>query len=333
MPEEIDPFAVNEQPETESSPQEDAPEAIDDNLESSGSATDEILDSINSVPNPVQASQPEKESILSRVKPRGRKNRRTPPPVDGVAPYNSSNTEPEVDPKPIENPDSQSSAPIPEYNSTKEPEQSSIGLPQFEDIPESTPEPSYQEPTYPQEEYQQQQYPVEQQNTGYANPLLTNQPLPVNYTAPNIYDPYNPYAAMVDINQGAPGQSRPTDWRFIITLGAAIVCLAGLIFFWIMWVTTSSSLTDASIQMEDLKTQSETGQKAANQLTDLQTTIRELNTTIEDLQEENDELKKNEDKLEDLEKENTTLEDKVKTLQNENATLSNDVEYWRGKAQ
>lgn len=333
MPEEIDPFAINEQPEAEkeSSPQESVPEAVDDTQASFGPAPEEILDSINSVPNPVQTPSIEKESILSRVKPRGRKNRKTPPPVDGVAPYGTADIEPE----PTQTTTAQE---IDEQKLTLDsmstPEPAPIDH-QFEDIPEPVQEPAYQQPEYqPSAEYQQQpqQYQPEQQNSGYTNPLLTNQPLPVNYTAPNIYDPYNPYAAMVDINQGAPGPAKPTDWRFIITLGAGIVCLVGLVFFWIMWASTASSLTDATIQMEELKTKSETGQKAASQLTDLQTTIRELNTKIEDLQDENDDLKKNEDSIKDLEKEVTSLESKVKDLQNENATLSKDVEYWKEKA-
>ena|GEM_PF-3568152 len=313
MPEEIDPFAVAEQPanEPEPTPQEGASEVLDDAADDFA-APDEILNSINSVPNPVQAPDVQKDSILSRVKPRGRKNNKVPPPVDGVAPYDSAAEvnapEPETVPEPP----------------TPEPE------PQFEDIPAPAVEPDYPEQVYQQPEYQQPQYQEYQQ--GYANPLLTNQPLPTTYTTPNVYDPYNPYATMVDINQGAPGPAKNPDWRFIGTLGAAIVCLAGLIFFWIMWGSTAASLTDTTIQMEDLRTRSETGQKAANQLTDLQTTIRELNTKVEDLQKENDNLKKNEDKIKDLEKDNKNLEDKVKSLQDEKATLQKDVDYWKDKA-
>ena len=322
MPEEIDPFAVKQPAdEPEPIPQEESPEVIGDD-QGDFAAPDDILSSINSVPNPVHAPNVEKDSILSRVKPRGRKNRNTPTPVDGVAPYDSATgdeaaPEPEVVPEP-------QFVPPPEPAPMPEPE------PRFEDIPAPVPEVAYPEQAYQQPEYQQPQYQEYQQ--GYANPLLTNQPLPTTYTAPNVYDPYNPYATMVDINQGAPGAAKNPDWRFIGTLGAAIVCLAGLIFFWIMWGSTAASLTDTTIQMEDLRTKSETGQKAANQLTDLQTTIRELNSKVEDLQKENDDLKKNGDKVKDLEKDNKSLEEKVKSLQDDKATLQKDVEYWKDRA-
>lgn len=341
MPEEIDPFAVNTQPEAEreSLPQEDVLGVVDDTPEASSADPEEILDSINSVPNPVQTLSVERESILSRVKPRGRKSRKTPPPVDGVAPYGM----PVADVNADQMPRTDDTTTAQEFDTASSAGPSQIEQPEFEDIPEHAGEAPYQpeqgySQQYQQPEYlqqQSQQYPIDQDSTGanYANPLLTNQPLPVNYTAPNIYDPYNPYAAMVDINQGSPGAPKPTDWRFVITLGAGIVCLAGLIFFWIMWGSTAASLTEATIQMEELRATSETGQKAANQLTDLQTTIRELNTKIEDLQEENDELKKNEDDIKDLEKENSSLDTKVKDLQAQNATLTNDVEYWKKKAE
>lgn len=343
MPEEIDPFAINEQVDTEvePSPQEDTPEVVEDTQESLEPSQDDILDSIQSVPNPVQEPSIEKESILSRIKPRGRKNRKTPPPVDGVTPYDSP-AEPEVSSETtVESVQTQTIEPAQTQNSNVNPaptlETIQTEQQQFEDIPAPVQqEVQYQEQVpYNQPEYQQsqyQQYPVEQQNVGYTNPLLTNQPLPVNYTTNNVYDPYNPYATMVDINPDLSNQGKKTDWRFIITLGAAIICLVGVIFFWIMWGSATTSLQDAAVQIRELQTKSETGQKAANQLTDLQTTIRELNTTIEELQEENDELKKNEDKIKELEKDIESLESKVKDLQNENATLSKDVDYWKEKA-
>jgi hypothetical protein len=165
--------------------------------------------------------------------------------------------------------------------------------------------------------------PADNYQTGdmYTNPMLNNQPLPVNpYTAPNIYDPYNPNATMVDLNPTYPTVKKP-DWRFVITLGSGIICLAGLIFFWIAWGNANSSLVDAQLQAEDYKTKSETGVKAANQLEDLQDTIREQNKKIEDLQDEKDDLKKESDKVKDLDAQVTSLKKEKDDLTNKMTEL------------
>jgi hypothetical protein len=228
--------------------------------------------------------------------------------IDGVSPEYANGKVPSKAEKAANQVQQQPSY-IPEYQQPVAPQ------PVYEQ-PYEAYDPIYQQQPQQQPVYQQpQQYPMDYPVDSYANPLVSNQPLPVNhYTTPNIYDPYDPYATMVDLNPTAPNPNKKPDWRFVATLGAGIVCLAGLIFFWIMWGQASASLNDAVLQVEDLTTKSQTGEKAANQLQDMQSTIRDLNTKIETLQDKNDALTKDADKVKDLEDQITTLKKDKETL-------------------
>ncbi|MDR3125695.1 MAG: hypothetical protein LBU20_01305, partial [Candidatus Nomurabacteria bacterium] len=93
-------------------------------------------------------------------------------------------------------------------------EQPAPTAPQYEDLPQA--ESPYTTP--PEQPMIYQQPAAQDYYQPQPDPYLTNQPLPVNYnTAPNMYDPYNPYATMVDLNPNAPDPAKKPDWKFVIT--------------------------------------------------------------------------------------------------------------------
>jgi hypothetical protein len=162
-----------------------------------------------------------------------------------------------------------------------------------------------EQPMIYQQPYQQEYYPQ-------ADPYAANQPLPVNYnTAPNVYDPYNPYATMVDLNQDAPLNKKP-DWKFVITFSIAIICFAGMIFFAINYAATNSAMKQSEIEILELQNKTTDSSKAASRVEDL---TRELSTKTEDLKEANDALKKNEDKIKELETNASTLQTEKQSWQ------------------
>jgi FtsZ-binding cell division protein ZapB len=153
------------------------------------------------------------------------------------------------------------------------------------------------------------QQPAQDYYQPQPDPYLTNQPLPVNYGAtPNIYDPYNPYATMVDLNPTAPDPNKKPDWKFVITFSIAIICFAGMIFFAISYAAANNNSKEIETDLLDLQNKSVDSSKAASQVEDLQNTVRELTSKNETLKESNDSLKKNEDKVKELETTNTTLQ-------------------------
>jgi FtsZ-binding cell division protein ZapB len=185
----------------------------------------------------------------------------------------------------------------PDYNT--EYSTAAVGAsPPYEDI-----QPVAEQPYAPPAEqpmiYQQPANQYYQQPDPYQQ---TNQPLPVNYgTAPNIYDPYNPYATMVDLNPNAPDPAKKPDWKFVITFSIAVICFAGMIFFGIQFAAVNKAKSAVESEIIELEKETGANNKSASQVEDLQNTVRELTTKNEDLKKSNDDLKKNEDKVKELE--------------------------------
>jgi FtsZ-binding cell division protein ZapB len=195
----------------------------------------------------------------------------------------------------------------PDYNAPSP--YAAVGAPPpYEDI-----QPAAEQPyTPPAEQPMIYQQPVSQD---YYQPQpqqpdpYQNQPLPVNYgTAPNIYDPYNPYATMVDLNPGAPDPNKKPDWKFVITFSIAVICFAGMIFFAINFAAANGDKKSIEAELVEAQTKSTDSSKAASQIEDLQNTVRELNTKNDDLKKSNDDLKKNEDKVKELEAQTKDLQ-------------------------
>ena len=189
---------------------------------------------------------------------------------------------------------------------------SNTTTPRYEDFqPNEEPYQAQQEqPMIYQQPYQQNYY---QPNDQYS---ANNQPLPVNYgTTQNIYDPYNPYATMVDLNPSAPDKSKKPDWKFIITLSAAIICFAFMIFFVINFVAANNSTKANEAEITNLQSKVNDGSKNASKVDSLETQIRELTEKNTDLTTKNNELQKDSDKVKELETQVTSLQDDKQSWQ------------------
>lgn len=182
----------------------------------------------------------------------------------------------------------------------------------FQPVEQQPYTPPQEQPMIYQQPYQQDYYQQQPTDPYTAN----NQPLPVNYnTTPNIYDPYNPYAEMVDLNPGARDPNKKPDWKFIITLSAAIICFATTIFFFIGYSSASNSVKANEAEILELESKTSSDSKDLLKIEDLENTVRDLTEKNTTLIESNDELKKNEDKLKELETTNTTLQEDKQSWQ------------------
>jgi hypothetical protein len=266
---------------TSDTPPADSPPASASDFSGSDSAYQPLINESPTPPSP----QPE----TAPVEPQSSFKKTPPIAIDGVSPdYNAlSNNQTPGQPAAVQY--DQIAQPTAQQYEALQPEQPYAPLPEQPMI--------YQQPAT-QDYYQQP-----------TDPYQANQPLPVNYgTAPNIYDPYNPYATMVDLNPNAPDPNKKPDWRFVITFSIAFICFAGMIFFAISYTSASNLSKDTEAQLIELENKANENTKSASQVEDLQNTVRDLTSKNETLQESNDSLKKNEDKVKELETQLTTAQ-------------------------
>ena len=156
-------------------------------------------------------------------------------------------------------------------------------------------------------------------NQGYINPLVNaTQNTTPSSTVPELD---NPDATAIEINKVNNGLTFKA-WQFFITLGIAIIGVAGTIFFVVEYSQTNASFEETLVQLETYRNQAETSQKAAQQLGDLQDTVREQAEKITTLKEENDTLKKSADELKTVKEENTKLKQEKEDLVNSLAKLA-----------